>query len=87
MGSTAPFTHEPHSSPELLYRVEQSRGYDARGTLWSAGFFELELGVAPSHYEAGAGPAVQRRRERPAQADVTAADPRGAPREHETVEL
>jgi predicted glycogen debranching enzyme len=43
-GASSTFTCDPQSTPELLYRVEESRGYDARGTLWSAGFFELELG-------------------------------------------
>jgi predicted glycogen debranching enzyme len=42
-GTPATFTSDPQSTPELLFRVEESRGYDARGTLWSAGFYELEL--------------------------------------------
>jgi hypothetical protein len=27
------FTYDPTASPEVLFRVEESRGYDARGTL------------------------------------------------------
>jgi predicted glycogen debranching enzyme len=42
-GSASTFTHDPSSSPELLFRVEESRGYDARGTLWSPGHFEVVL--------------------------------------------
>jgi predicted glycogen debranching enzyme len=42
-GAASTFTCDPRSSPELLYRVEESRGYDARGTLWNAGYFELTL--------------------------------------------
>ena len=42
-GAPSTFTSDPRATPEVLYRVEESRGYDARGTLWSAGFFELEL--------------------------------------------
>jgi len=39
------FTSDPRSTPEVLFRVEESRGYDARGTLWSPGFFEITLGA------------------------------------------
>ena len=42
-GLPALFTYDPTASPEVLFRVEESRGYDARGTLWSAGFFEVTL--------------------------------------------
>jgi predicted glycogen debranching enzyme len=42
-GASATFTYDPGSTPELLFRVEESRGYDARGSLWSAGFFELVI--------------------------------------------
>jgi predicted glycogen debranching enzyme len=37
------FTSDPRATPEVLFRVEESRGYDARGTLWSPGFFEISL--------------------------------------------
>ena len=42
-GLPSTFTYDPTASPEVLFRVEESRGYDARGTLWSAGFFEVTL--------------------------------------------
>jgi predicted glycogen debranching enzyme len=42
-GLPSTFTHDPVSSPEVLFRVEKSRGYDARGVLWSAGYFEVSL--------------------------------------------
>jgi predicted glycogen debranching enzyme len=42
-GADSTFTYDPRLSPELLFRVEESRGYDARGALWSAGYFELLL--------------------------------------------
>ena len=48
-GANATFTYDPRSTPELLFRVEESRGYDARGTLWSAGFFDF---VVPPGQEA-----------------------------------
>jgi predicted glycogen debranching enzyme len=43
-GLPSTFTYDPTSSPEVLFRVEKSRGYDARGVLWSAGYFEVSLG-------------------------------------------
>jgi len=42
-GLPSTFTYDPTASPEVLFRVEESRGYDARGTLWSAGFFDVTL--------------------------------------------
>ena len=42
-GLPSTFTHDPVSSPEVLFRVEKSRGYDARGVLWSPGYFEVSL--------------------------------------------
>jgi predicted glycogen debranching enzyme len=42
-GADSTFTYDPRFTPELLFRVEESRGYDARGALWSAGYFELVL--------------------------------------------
>jgi predicted glycogen debranching enzyme len=42
-GAASTFTHDPSSSPELLFRVEESRGYDAHGTLWCPGHFEVRL--------------------------------------------
>jgi predicted glycogen debranching enzyme len=34
---------DPRECPEIHYRVEQSRGYDALGTLWSPGYFRVDL--------------------------------------------
>src|SRR5262245_44223341 len=42
-GPDASFTSEHGHPTEVLYRVEESRGYDARGGLWSPGFFQLTL--------------------------------------------
>jgi predicted glycogen debranching enzyme len=42
-GLPATFTHDPRSIPEVLYRVEHDRGYDARAALWSPGYFEFRL--------------------------------------------
>src|SRR5262249_4135471 len=42
-GPDASFTSEHGPSTDVLYRVEESRGYDARGGLWSPGFFQLVL--------------------------------------------
>jgi predicted glycogen debranching enzyme len=36
---------EPLESPDVLYRVEESRGYDPVGKLWSPGYFRSELAV------------------------------------------
>jgi predicted glycogen debranching enzyme len=41
------FTCEPRRIPNVLYRIEEKRGYDARGTLWSPGYFEFELRADP----------------------------------------
>jgi predicted glycogen debranching enzyme len=42
-GRPATFTWDPHSIPEVVYRVEHDRGYDARAHLWSPGYFEFML--------------------------------------------
>jgi predicted glycogen debranching enzyme len=39
----AAFTVEASSRTDVLYRVEESRGYDCRGTLWSPGYFRADL--------------------------------------------
>jgi predicted glycogen debranching enzyme len=41
------FTLESHTIPNLLYRVEESRGYAAQGGLWSPGYFRGDL--LPDH--------------------------------------
>jgi predicted glycogen debranching enzyme len=42
-GSASAFTVEGKRLPEILYRVEESRGYDFRGDLWSPGYFRGDL--------------------------------------------
>jgi predicted glycogen debranching enzyme len=37
------FIADEHAASELLYRVEESRGYEFRGTLWAPGHFEITL--------------------------------------------
>jgi predicted glycogen debranching enzyme len=39
----AAFTFRIRSIPEVAYQVEHDRGYDARGVLWSPGYFEVAL--------------------------------------------
>jgi predicted glycogen debranching enzyme len=34
---------EGKNLPDILYRVEESRGYDSRGDLWSPGYFRADL--------------------------------------------
>jgi predicted glycogen debranching enzyme len=43
-GSHGSFVLERERVPEVVYRVERSRGYDAQGDLWSPGEFHVELG-------------------------------------------
>jgi predicted glycogen debranching enzyme len=42
-GQRSSFTLEAQRMPEMFYRVEQSRGYDSRGDLWSPGHFRVDL--------------------------------------------
>jgi len=42
-GADAAFVHEERFTSELLYPVEESRGYEFRGALWAPGHFELDL--------------------------------------------
>jgi predicted glycogen debranching enzyme len=42
-GAPAALTCAHRLLPELVYRLEQDRGYDARGQLWSPGYFDLTL--------------------------------------------
>jgi predicted glycogen debranching enzyme len=39
----AAFTFEPKTLTQLLYRVEESRGYDSQGDLFSPGYFRMDL--------------------------------------------
>ena len=43
-GQRPAFTVEHTEVPDILYSVEESRGYDSRGTLWSPGYFRADLG-------------------------------------------
>jgi predicted glycogen debranching enzyme len=45
-GGVAAFAPGDLSIPEVAYRVEEDRGYDARGELWSPGYLEAELAPA-----------------------------------------
>lgn len=42
-GDRAAFTLEGRRIPEILYRVEESRGYESMGDLWSPGYFRVNL--------------------------------------------
>jgi predicted glycogen debranching enzyme len=42
-GERAAFTFEPKKLTQLLYRVEESRGYDSQGDLYSPGYFRVDL--------------------------------------------
>jgi predicted glycogen debranching enzyme len=42
-GADATFVHDDRLTSEFLYPVEESRGYEFRGTLWAPGHFEVEL--------------------------------------------
>jgi predicted glycogen debranching enzyme len=42
-GAPAAFTAQGQVSSDLLYRIEESRGYEYQGALWSPGFFRLDL--------------------------------------------
>jgi predicted glycogen debranching enzyme len=43
VGRRAAFTVEAQRTQPLLYWVEEERGYDARGELWSPGHFRIDL--------------------------------------------
>jgi predicted glycogen debranching enzyme len=42
-GRRPAFTVEEQTVPHVFYRVEQRRGYDAVGDLWSPGYFRVDL--------------------------------------------
>src|ERR1044072_3856378 len=42
-GDRAAFTFDRKEIRGLLYRVEQARGYDFTGDLWSPGYFHVEM--------------------------------------------
>ena len=43
VGERCAFTIDGHHEHDLRYRVEQARGYDAHGLMWSPGFFRATL--------------------------------------------
>jgi predicted glycogen debranching enzyme len=45
-GEWAAFTIDGKMQPNILYRVEETRGYDHSGTLWSPGYFRADLTLA-----------------------------------------
>ncbi len=47
-GPRVAFTFRPQSVPEVLYTVEESRGYDSRGELWSPGHYKVDLAPGES---------------------------------------
>ena len=42
-GDTPTFTHDGGIKREIFYQKEAERGYESRGTLWSPGFFSVQL--------------------------------------------
>jgi predicted glycogen debranching enzyme len=42
-GRRPAFTMDPQELPDIHYRVEQARGYESVGTLWSPGYFRVDL--------------------------------------------
>src|SRR5205085_1698805 len=43
LGCTSAFVADGGHFREIYYRVEQSRGYEGRGLLWSPGYFKTDL--------------------------------------------
>jgi predicted glycogen debranching enzyme len=44
-GERAAFTNEGKKLQDLLYRIEESRGYEHLGALWSPGYFRADLAM------------------------------------------
>src|SRR5204863_1605239 len=42
-GRESAFTIAPSKIPQVVYRIEQQRGYAYEGELWSPGFFRVDL--------------------------------------------
>ena len=42
-GERSAFTVEDSPVPDVRYRVEEARGYDSRGALWTPGYFRADL--------------------------------------------
>jgi len=47
-GERKTFTIEAKTEPELLYRIEQSRGYESMGDLFCPGYFQVDLAPGES---------------------------------------
>ena len=43
VGARTSFTLEPQTIPEMLYRIEESRGYQSRGEVFSPGHFRVDV--------------------------------------------
>ncbi len=43
VGSSPGFTFDQRHIQQILYRIEESRGYESHGDLWSPGYFHVEL--------------------------------------------
>ncbi len=44
-GENPAFTIEAKRFSDILYRIEEQRGYEAQGNLWSPGYFRVDLAV------------------------------------------
>jgi predicted glycogen debranching enzyme len=42
-GQCAAFTFDRRTVQQVIYRTEESRGYESRGDLWSPGYFHIDL--------------------------------------------
>jgi predicted glycogen debranching enzyme len=47
-GERPTFTIEPKRITQVLYRIEESRGYDFTGDLWCPGYFQVDLSAGQS---------------------------------------
>ena len=47
-GQSRAFTIEGQRLREVLYRIEESRGYDSNGELWAPGYFRVDLSLDAS---------------------------------------
>lgn len=43
IGAGAAFTFDRRTVQQVIYRTEESRGYESRGDLWSPGYFHVDL--------------------------------------------
>jgi predicted glycogen debranching enzyme len=47
-GQRTAFTFEPQTFSHIIYPIEGSRGYDAKGELWTPGYFRVDLSRSES---------------------------------------